>query len=152
MENWLTYVAWQFFTKQTKAYIPHREVVREDRVTTKTRIVFDASTRRKGPSLNEFLEAGPCLLPKVFDVLLRCRAHKILLISDIQSAFLNIHTAEKDRDFHRFLWIQGRIQTSDLTSAKLCYKMLRLISFLDIHTLRSLIDALSPKIFHPEHS
>ena len=47
-------------------YIPHREAVREDRVTTKTRIVFDPSTRRKGPSLNEFVEAGPCLLPKRF--------------------------------------------------------------------------------------
>ena len=44
-------------------YIPHREVVREERVTTKTRIVFDVCTRRKGPSLNKFLEAGPCLLP-----------------------------------------------------------------------------------------
>ena len=26
-------------------------------------------------------------------------------MSDIQSAFLNIHIAEKDRDFLRFLWI-----------------------------------------------
>ena len=92
-------------------YIPHREVVREDRVAMKTCTVFDASTRRKGPSLNEFLEAGPCLLPKVFDILLRCRAYKILLMSDTQSAFLKIHIAEKDRDFPRFLWIDGIVNS-----------------------------------------
>ena len=68
-------------------YIPHREVVQEDRVTAKTGIVFNASTRRKGASLNKFLEAEPSLLPKVFDILLRCRAYKMLLMSGAQSAF-----------------------------------------------------------------
>ena len=86
-------------------YIPHRENVRENRVTTKTSIVFDASTRRKSPLINHFVEAGRCLLPKVFEILLKCRAFKILLMNDIQSAFLNIHISEKDRDFLRFLWI-----------------------------------------------
>ena len=68
-------------------YFPHRENVRENRVTTKTRIVFDASARTKSPPINQFVEAGHCLLPKVFEILLRCRAFKILLMSDIQSAF-----------------------------------------------------------------
>ena len=44
---------------------------------------------------------------------------------------------------------QGRIQTSNSTSAKLCCKKLRLISFLNILTLRSLIGVPSPKIFPP---
>ena len=34
-------------------YMPHQLVVREDRVTTKLRIVYDASSKLHGKSLNE---------------------------------------------------------------------------------------------------
>ena len=65
-------------------YIPHRAVEKEDRKTTKTRIVLDASAHRNNnPS-------GPCLLPKLFDILVRFRCWKYALVSDIKSAFLNI--------------------------------------------------------------
>ena len=39
-------------------YFPHRPVIREDKETTKTRIVFDASCKRgvEGPSLNYILD------------------------------------------------------------------------------------------------
>ena len=39
-------------------YFPHRPVIREDKETTKTRIVFDASckSRVEGPSLNYILD------------------------------------------------------------------------------------------------
>ena len=39
-------------------YLPHRPVIREDKETTKTRIVFDASckSRVEGPSLNVIIE------------------------------------------------------------------------------------------------
>ena len=86
-------------------YLPHRGVVREDRETTKLRIVFDASAKRKGhPSLNECLETGPNLLPKIFDNLVRFRAFQIAIVSDIKEAFLNIGISEKDRDLLRFPW------------------------------------------------
>ena len=39
-------------------YIPQREVVRDDRATTKVRIVYDASANKNKPSLNEMLETG----------------------------------------------------------------------------------------------
>ena len=65
----------------------------------------DASANKNGPSLNEMLETGPCRLPKIFEILLRARCHKFLLVSNIQSAFLNIQVKEKDRNFLRFLWI-----------------------------------------------
>ena len=53
-------------------YLPHRHVIREDRDTSKLRIVFDASSKIKGePCLNDILYSGPCLLPYLFDILLR---------------------------------------------------------------------------------
>ena len=87
-------------------YIPHREVVTEERETTKLRIVYDASSNQNGPSINESLHSGPSLLPKIFDILVRFRSCKYAIISDIQSAFLNIRVAEEDRDFLRFLWVK----------------------------------------------
>ena len=64
--------------------------MREDRATTKVCIVYDARANKNGPSLNEMLETGPCIMFKVFEILLRTRCHKFLLVSHTQSAFLNI--------------------------------------------------------------
>ena len=86
-------------------YIPQREVVHDDRVTTKVRIVYYASGNKNGSSLNEMLETGRCFLPKIFQILLRADCHKFVLVSDIQSAFLNIRVKKTDRNFVRFLWI-----------------------------------------------
>ena len=57
-------------------YLPHRSVIREDKETTKTRILFDASCKSRvgGPSLNDILESGPSLTPLLTDVLLRFRS------------------------------------------------------------------------------
>ena len=85
-------------------YIPHPEVIRRDKATSKLRVVYDASTRNNGPSLNDCLEAGPSLLPKIFEIMARFRSYTIGITNDIQSAFLNIRVEEKDRDYLRFLW------------------------------------------------
>ena len=48
----------------TSHYLPHRAVIKENRDTSKVRIVFDGSSKQKGqPALNELLHSGPCLLP-----------------------------------------------------------------------------------------
>ena len=52
-------------------YLPHQAVLREEHDTTKTRVVFNASSKLKDPSLNEQLHQGPCLLPLLFDILCR---------------------------------------------------------------------------------
>ena len=40
-------------------YLPHHAVIRKDKSTTKLRIVYDASAKTEGPSLNDCLYAGP---------------------------------------------------------------------------------------------
>lgn len=86
-------------------YLPHTAVVRNDKETTKVRIVYDASAHLPNkPSLNDCLYKGPCLLGSLYDILLRFRLYPIILVSDIQQAFLNVAVQEKDRDYLRFLW------------------------------------------------
>ena len=54
-----------------KWYLRHFPVVRPDRTTTKTRIVFDASAKFEGVSLNDAIYQGPKLQRELTDVLLR---------------------------------------------------------------------------------
>ena len=84
-------------------YIPHHAVVRADKETTKLRIVYDAPSN--SPSLNDCLEKGPCLLPLIFDILVRFRAYRVALISDIKQAYLNVEVNENNRNFLRFLCV-----------------------------------------------
>ena len=86
-------------------YLPHREVIRMDKETTKIRVVYDASAKRNGPNLNDCLYAGPPLTPLILEVLIRFRAHTVALTADIEKAFLNVAIAPEHRDYFRFLWI-----------------------------------------------
>ncbi|XP_030584685.1 uncharacterized protein LOC115779925 [Archocentrus centrarchus] len=89
-----------------KYYLPHHAVLREDKMTTKLRVVFDASSHEDGcPSLNNCLLTGPNLNPDLLGILVRFRLHKIAFMADIKKAFLQISLAQKDRDAVRFLWL-----------------------------------------------
>ncbi|XP_065663018.1 uncharacterized protein LOC136085622 [Hydra vulgaris] len=86
-------------------YLPHRPVIRGDKLTSKVRLVFDTSACTSGPSLNECLFSGPSLTTSLYSTLLRFRAKRIALIADIEKAFLNIALAEKHRGFVRFICV-----------------------------------------------
>ena len=78
-------------------YLPHRGVVRRDTVTTKLRVVFDASSKPSSDSqsLNELFYLGPSLTPTIFNVLLRFREKRTALLGDIEKASLNVGVAEE---------------------------------------------------------
>ena len=81
--------------------------MRRDKETTKVRIVYDASARSTGPSLNDCLYPGPKFNQKILDILLRFWSHPIPLTADIEKAFLIVSIAEQDRDVLRFLWFDN---------------------------------------------
>ena len=62
-------------------YIPHIEVIRVDKETTKLRVVYDVSAKAQSttPSLNDCLYAGPPLFSLIYDILLRFRVHKVAI-------------------------------------------------------------------------
>ena len=86
-------------------YLPHRAVTKDNRDTSKVRIVFGGSSKQKyQPALNELLHSGPCSLPLLYDILLRFRLGTIAITADIKQAFLQILVDKKDQNFLRFLW------------------------------------------------
>jgi hypothetical protein len=89
-------------------YLPHRAVIKEDKATTKIRIVMDASAKPKGipnaPSLNDCLHTGPLLLKELVGILLRFRRMRNVILADIEKAFLQLSVRIQDRDCTRFLW------------------------------------------------
>ena len=88
-------------------YLPHQPVKRQDALTTKLRVVFDASSKGNLslPSLNECVYVGPSMVPAIVDILLRFRSFKVGLAADIEKAFLNIGVKKEQRDLMRFLWV-----------------------------------------------
>ena len=85
-------------------YLPHHAVIRHNKSTTKLRVVYNASARSGGPSLNDCLYTGPKFNQRIFDILIRFRAYRVALIADIEKAFLMISIKPSDRDALRFLW------------------------------------------------
>uniref|UniRef100_A0A5S6QJA6 DUF1758 domain-containing protein n=1 Tax=Trichuris muris TaxID=70415 RepID=A0A5S6QJA6_TRIMR len=85
-------------------YLPHHAVIREDKETTRCRIVFDGSACSHGVSLNSYLEAGPALQTDLAGILIRFRRFQIGLQADVEKMFMQIGLDEGDRDVVRFLW------------------------------------------------
>ncbi|KAG8173021.1 hypothetical protein JTE90_028038, partial [Oedothorax gibbosus] len=89
-------------------YAPHHPVIREQKESNRTRlrIVFDMSSKERGPlSLKDNLHSGPNLNPNLLTLLLKFRMNRIRIVADIERAFLSIGLKEVDRYCQRFLWI-----------------------------------------------
>ncbi|XP_045497570.1 uncharacterized protein LOC123695705 [Colias croceus] len=86
--------------------IPHHAVLREDKSSTKLRMVLDASMPTSGSqrSLNDLLHVGPNLQGNLFTIILGFRLHAIAMTADCRQQFLQIFMREFDRRFQCFLY------------------------------------------------
>lgn len=87
----------------SKWFLPHFSVLRPDKDTTKTRIVFDTAVKFEGVALNDRIYQGPKLQRDLFNVLLRFRRYPVDLCV-IEEMYLRIGIAFVDKPYHRFLW------------------------------------------------
>ena len=84
-------------------YLPHYAVVRTDKTTTKLCVVYNASVRSTGPSLNDCVHKGPKFNQLILDLLLRFRSYRIARTADTEKAFLMISVDDHHCDVLRFL-------------------------------------------------
>ena len=107
-------------------YLPHHAVIRHDKETTKIRIVYDGSAKSTDDplSLNDCLQTGPNLIPKLFDILLKFRWNPIAITADIEKAFLMISIHPSDRETIRFLWLDD---PANLNSELIHFRFTRLV-------------------------
>lgn len=86
-------------------YIPHHAVVREARLTTKTRIVFDASMKTEtGLSLNDVQHIGTTVQSDLFSIILRFRKHAYVMTADISKMYRMILIQPEQRQFQKIFW------------------------------------------------
>ena len=86
-------------------YLPHHAIVREDKETTKVRIVYDASCKGfNNVSLNDTLMVGPKLQQDLRHILMRWRTHTYCIIADIVQMYRQVLVSKDDADFQRILW------------------------------------------------
>ncbi|GFV43341.1 uncharacterized protein TNCV_1948541 [Trichonephila clavipes] len=91
--------------KRPVYYLPHQAIRKDGRLTSKTRIVFDAGSHQNNElSLNDCLWPGINLNPNLLDILINFRLNAIAFCSDIKQAFLQVCLADEHKDAVRFLW------------------------------------------------
>lgn len=86
-------------------YLPHHGVLKEERITTKLRVVFNGSSQSStGLALNDVLHSGAKLQVDNPDVLIWLRTHRFVFGTDIVKMFRQIKVHHDDWDLQRILW------------------------------------------------
>ncbi|GFX36472.1 integrase catalytic domain-containing protein [Trichonephila clavipes] len=91
--------------KRPVYYLPHQAIRKDSRLTSKTRIVFNAGSHQNNELLlNYCLWPGINLNPNLLNILINFRLNAMAFCSDIKQAFLQICLVNKHKDAVRFLW------------------------------------------------
>ncbi|XP_055604343.1 uncharacterized protein LOC129752593 [Uranotaenia lowii] len=93
-------------TKQQRTiFLPHHCVLKEDRTTTKLRVVFNGSMKSSnGVTLNDLLMTGPVVQKSLYCILLNFRTHRVALTGDIEKMYLQVRVSPEDSDRIRMIW------------------------------------------------
>ena len=84
-------------------YIPHHGMMNIHK-PGRVRVVFDASGKCQGTSLNENLLPGIDFLNTLVNIIIKFRIGKYAIIGDIDKMFDQVRACESDIDALRFVW------------------------------------------------
>lgn len=88
-----------------QVYLPHHGVTREDSLTTKLRVVFNASMKTSsGYSLNDMMEKGPNLQKDILALITKWRSFKYVLTADIEKMYRQILLHEDQQPLQQIVW------------------------------------------------
>ena len=79
---------------------------------------------RNKKSISELLESGPCLIPLLYDILLRFRLGPIAITADIKHTLLQISVAKEHQNFLYFFWFDDIF---DIGPSIIVYRFTRVI-------------------------
>ncbi|XP_062713910.1 uncharacterized protein LOC134290733 [Aedes albopictus] len=86
-------------------YLPHHAVRRPESTTTRTRVVFDASSKSHGQlSLNDVLFTGPTVQPALLAVVVNFRLPRYVFSADAEKMFRQVWVHQDDRRFQSVVW------------------------------------------------
>lgn len=95
----------QHKTNAIEYFLPHHGVVRPGAVTTKLRVVFNASAKTSTKySLNDLMETGPNLQKDIFSILLKWRQYKWVLTADIEKMYRFIAVHPDHQPLQKIVW------------------------------------------------
>ncbi|XP_051161138.1 uncharacterized protein LOC127281463 [Leptopilina boulardi] len=99
-------------------YLPHLAVIKETSLSTKLRVVFDASAKtNNGLSLNDELMVGPTIQQDIISLLLKFRIHKYVITADVEKMYRQILVRKEDRKYQRLLWgTENSVDTYELNT------------------------------------
>lgn len=101
-------------------YLPHHPVIKDSSLTTKVRVVFDASAKSDtGLSLNEIQHVGPTIQQDLLSILLRFRSYPYVINADISKMYRQVLIDPSERCYQRILWKNPDIPHGEIE----CYEL-----------------------------
>lgn len=86
-------------------FMAHHPVIREDKRTTKLRVVFDGSMKTKNKkSLNDLMYNGAVVQNELFDILILFRTFKYVILTDVKQMFRMIMLHPNHKPLQNILW------------------------------------------------
>lgn len=98
-------------------YLPHHGVIKESSITTKLRVVFNASASSdSGLSLNNVLKTGPVIQNDLFSLIMNFRVHNVVFTADITKMYRQCNIVREHRNLQRIVWrSEPTLITQDLS-------------------------------------
>lgn len=85
--------------------MPHHAVIRETSVTSRVRVVFNASSKTDLKlSLNDILHSGPVVQKELFDILILFRTYKYIVMVDMKQMYRQILIEPSQMHLQLILW------------------------------------------------